>query len=176
MNQNSQKAVNSMNEQLSDDCPICLESIDVSLRKVLTPCGHHFHHECLRRSLAAGHHSECPYCRQNLLNDWLYNNQLIIQITREHYWDLVDEQFGRPLGYGPLIPTQQRVQDIAFYRRFGLPDLWDGEWIDDKLAECRMRFNISPDFVLSYDDLQLIEEKGRHGITPEWTMPNWWSE
>ena len=34
-----------------------------------------------------------------------------------------------------------------------------------------MRFNIPPDFVLSYDDLQLIEERGRHGIIPEWTMP-----
>lgn len=148
MSQNCQKDENSLNEQLPDDCPICLESmIDVSLRQVFTPCGHHFHHECLRRALGA-HQSECPYCRRNLSDDWLYHNQLIIQITREHYWDLVDEQFGTPLGYGPLIPTQQRVQDNAFYRRFGLPDLWDGVWIDDKLAECRMRFNIPPDLSL----------------------------
>ena len=172
MNQKSQKAVHSLNEQFPDDCPICLESmIEVSLRQVFTPCRHRFHHECLRRSLAADRQIECPYCRQNLSDNWLYNNQLIIQITREHYWDLVDDQFGRPFGYGPLIPTQQRIQDNAFHRRCGLPRLWDGEWIEDKLSECRMRFNIPPDFVLSYDDLQLIEERGRHGIIPEWTMP-----
>ena len=70
MDQNSQKAVNSLNEQLPDDCPICLESmIDMTLRQVLTPCGHRFHHECLRRALAAGDQSECAYCRRNLSDD-----------------------------------------------------------------------------------------------------------
>ena len=37
MNQKSQKAVHSLNEQFPDDCPICLESmIEVSLRQVFT--------------------------------------------------------------------------------------------------------------------------------------------
>ena len=168
---------NALNNQSSELCPICLASMgEMSLRQVSTPCQHRFHHECLRRSLSAGHQSECPYCRQNLSDNWLYNNQLIIQITREHYWDMVDDQFGRPLGYGPLIPSQQRIQDNDFYRRFGLPCLWDAEWIEDKLSETRMRFNIPADFVLSIDDLQAIEDLGRRGITPEWNVSNWiWS-
>ena len=127
MNQNNQKAFNTPNNQSPDDCPVCLKSlIGMSLR-VFTPCRHRFHHECLRRSLTASHQGYCPYCRQSLPYNWLYNNLLIIQITREAYWNQVDETFGRPLGYGPVIPTQQRIHDEALYRRFGLPDSWDGE-------------------------------------------------
>ena len=97
-------------------------------------------------------------------------------MSREEYWAKFDEEFGRPIGDGPLIPSQQRVMDAALYRRFGVPGIWDSDWIEDKLPEVRMRFNIPPDIVLYPTDLEKIEQLGRRGLTPEWNISNWiWS-
>ena len=153
------------------ECSICLEAVnELQPKRVCTPCQHQFHLECIRRALAL--QSYCPYCRQVLPYDWLYNNHLVVKLSKEAYWNLVQESFGRP-GYGPLIPSQQRIEDAAMYRRFGTPEIWDPTWIEDRLAETRMRFNIPADFVMSIDDLRAIEERGRHGILPEWVMPDW---
>ena len=154
-------------------CSICLDPL-CSSEQLVTPCGHNFHVKCLFRSLA--NNDLCPYCRQILSHDWLLANRLVIRLSREEYWNQVDQSFGRPIGDGPLIPSQSRSLDNALYRRFGVPRLWDGDWIEDKLLEVRMRFNIPPDILLLVSDLVKIEELGRRGLTPEWSISQWiWS-
>ena len=157
------------------ECSICLEPMNVQTsERLCTPCGHQFHARCLLQSLV--YRMFCPFCRTTLSEDWLFANRLVIRLSREDYWSNVDQDFGRPIGEGPLIPSQQRVRDAELYRRFGTPEIWDPTWIEDRLAETRMRFNIPPDIVLYVSDLQKIEELGRRGITPEWNVSNWiWS-
>lgn len=49
--------------QYNDDCAICRESMDTAKK---LPCGHLFHHSCLRSWLEQ-HHS-CPTCRRSLID------------------------------------------------------------------------------------------------------------
>ena len=155
-------------------CSICLDNL-CPTEWLRTPCGHLFHARCLMQSLVYGR-MFCPYCRTPLSENWLLMNRLIIRMSREEYWAKFDEEFGRPIGDGPLIPSQQRVMDAALYRRFGVPEIWDSVWIEDKLIEIRMRFNIPPDIVLYTTDIEKIERLGRRGLTPEWNISNWiWS-
>ena len=154
-------------------CSICLDNL-CPIEWLRTPCGHLFHARCLMQSLV--YRNWCPYCRQILNEGWLLFNRLVIRLTREEYWNQVDQSFEWPIGDGPLIPSQQRVMDAALYRRFGVPEIWDSDWIEDKICEVRMRFNIPPDIVLYVTDLEKIERLGRRGLTPEWNISNWiWS-
>ena len=41
------------------ECPICLESLAPGPEKVILPCCHHFHHNCLQQHFI----QECPVCR-----------------------------------------------------------------------------------------------------------------
>ena len=45
-----------------NDCPICMEVIDISKNCVTTECGHCFHANCLMKSVAHNGFG-CPYCR-----------------------------------------------------------------------------------------------------------------
>jgi len=45
-----------------NECPICMEVIDVSKKCVTTECGHCFHANCLMTSVAHNGFG-CPYCR-----------------------------------------------------------------------------------------------------------------
>ena len=45
-----------------NDCPICMEVIDISRNCVTTECGHCFHANCLMKSVAHNGFG-CPYCR-----------------------------------------------------------------------------------------------------------------
>lgn len=173
LDRSEQSMASDHEDSVGEICSICLDQL-CSSESLTTPCFHAFHIGCLFRSLA--NNDLCPYCRQTLPRDWLLANRLVIRLTREEYWNQVDQSFGPPNGVGPRIPSQQRIIDAALYRRFGVPRLWDGEWIEDKLLETRMRFNIPPDIILFVSDLQKIEELGRRGLTPEWSVSNWiWS-
>jgi len=43
------------------NCPICLDDM---INRSITPCGHHFHPECIRECLAGN--AQCPICRKPL--------------------------------------------------------------------------------------------------------------
>ena len=173
LDRSEQSMASDHEDSAGEICSICLDQL-CSSEPLVTPCFHAFHIGCLFRSLA--NNDLCPYCRQTLPHDWLLANQLVIRLSREEYWHQVDQEFGRPIGLGPLIPSQQREQDAVFYRRFGVPTIWDSTWIEDRIVECRMRFNIPPDIILYVTDLRKIEELGRRGLTPEWSVSNWiWS-
>jgi len=174
INNNQEQSITGGNDSSEEICSICLDQLSPSA-ELCTPCHHLFHARCLMQSLVYGR-MFCPYCRTPLSENWLLMNRLIIRMSREEYWAKFDEEFGRPIGDGPLIPSQQRVMDAALYRRFGVPEIWDSIWIEDKLSEIRMRFNIPPDIVLYTTDIEKIERLGRRGLTPEWNISNWiWS-
>ena len=44
------------------DCPICFELINTSANCMTTECGHHFHANCLLKSVSMNNHG-CPMCR-----------------------------------------------------------------------------------------------------------------
>ena len=47
--------------QSDDDCPICLDKLNDEKIVLQTNCGHHFHKECLTRSIKTS--EKCPICR-----------------------------------------------------------------------------------------------------------------
>jgi len=50
------------------ECPICMDTIDVSKNCVTTECGHKFHTSCLMRNVSFNGF-ECPYCRTAMAED-----------------------------------------------------------------------------------------------------------
>ncbi|GJS07920.1 RING-H2 finger protein ATL8-like protein [Tanacetum coccineum] len=62
-----------MAEKFSDDCAICLsEFVAGDEVRLLPPCGHCFHVECVDRWI--GLHFTCPSCRQMLLKTMIRCN------------------------------------------------------------------------------------------------------
>lgn len=55
-------AANSKVEETVDECPICLEVVEVRANRVITECGHIFHCKCLVTNIAHNGFA-CPYCR-----------------------------------------------------------------------------------------------------------------
>jgi hypothetical protein len=55
-------AANSKVEEPVDECPICLEVVEVHANRVITECGHIFHCKCLVTNIAHNGFA-CPYCR-----------------------------------------------------------------------------------------------------------------
>jgi hypothetical protein len=50
------------NETIIDECPICLDELDLTKNCIITECGHKFHCSCfMRHSAIQGFN--CPYCR-----------------------------------------------------------------------------------------------------------------
>ncbi len=52
-------------EQQVNECPICMECIELNKNCVTTECGHHFHANCLMTSIAHNGFG-CPYCRTQM--------------------------------------------------------------------------------------------------------------
>jgi hypothetical protein len=55
-------SANSKAEEPIDECPICLEVVEVHANRVITECGHIFHCKCLVTNIAHNGFA-CPYCR-----------------------------------------------------------------------------------------------------------------
>ena len=55
-------------EQQVNECPICMECIELNKNCVTTECGHHFHANCLMTSIAHNGFG-CPYCRTQMANE-----------------------------------------------------------------------------------------------------------
>ena len=55
-------AANSKVEEPVDECPICLEVVELRANRVITECGHIFHCKCLVTNIAHNGFA-CPYCR-----------------------------------------------------------------------------------------------------------------
>lgn len=49
-------------EEPVDECPICLEVVELRANRVITECGHIFHCKCLVTNIAHNGFA-CPYCR-----------------------------------------------------------------------------------------------------------------
>lgn len=50
------------------ECPICMDSIEISTNCVTTECGHCFHTNCLMKSIAHNGFG-CPYCRTKMAEE-----------------------------------------------------------------------------------------------------------
>ena len=166
------------NARLFDDteewCGICLESLGDGF--TTTPCRHDFHFHCLRRYI---NHCEdnqqitCPLCRSLFPHRWLHRTGLQRRISSRQYWRQVEESFGPAPVIGPLIPSHQRRYDVFAGFAAHEPEWWSRQWIIDRQAEMRIRFNIDSSFQLTTDDVRICEATGMLGITPEWSMPSW---
>ena len=54
------------------ECPICMESIDDDVNRVITHCGHVFHCSCLMTNVANNKYQngfKCPYCRSEMASE-----------------------------------------------------------------------------------------------------------
>ena len=148
-------------------CSICIDSCYG--RAFRTPCGHMFHFGCLRRSLQ--HDRRCPLCRQEISAHWMRRRRLLI--SSRVYWSQVEHSFGPIPHYGPLIPSHQRRVDYDAGLIQQVPAWWTRPWIQDRLVELRMRFNVPADIDLTSQDLRTCENNGTIGTKPEWAFPTW---
>ena len=151
-------------------CTICLCRIEKD--HIQTPCGHDFHKSCLEKAyLTTGN---CPNCRQHIPKRWLHTNRIAIRMTSTEYWQHVnDTLLPPPPVIGPMLPGHQRLYDFQCNTSITPPSPWTRLWIQDRIVEMRVRFNIPTDYVLTTVDVQTCEENGIMGITPEWSFPTW---
>ena len=150
-------------------CYICLETLDKD--RITTPCRHAYHKSCLTRLVKE--YQKCACCRQNFPTEWLLENGLR-SLTPEEYWSTFERTFDTFTGIGPLVPHQRRQFDAVHRLSLGVPSFWSSEWIEDKLAEVRMHFDIPTEFILTPFDLVRMENRGRYGIEPIWETPTWY--
>ena len=150
-------------------CTVCLCELENEI--VRTPCGHSYHKSCIEQAyLAIG---SCPNCRQHIPHRWLHRNGIAIRMTSDQYWTHVrDELLPQPPEIGPMLPSHQRWYD-QIHGISDPPSNWTRQWIDDRIVEMRIRFNIPPDMVLDANDVRICENNGIRGIQPEWTIPSW---
>ncbi len=52
----------------NSDCPICFETIECNVNRIITECGHEFHCSCLMKSVTANNFG-CPLCRSALAEE-----------------------------------------------------------------------------------------------------------
>ena len=63
---------------MDDECPICLETLNINPEKLyISPCKHIFHDICVQRLLGAGI-QQCPVCRTK----WKCEPIPIVQIVQ----------------------------------------------------------------------------------------------
>ena len=53
---------------ISNECPICMDTIEGLNNRVVTECGHAFHCSCLMKN-AAHNGFGCPYCRMMMAEE-----------------------------------------------------------------------------------------------------------
>ena len=72
-----------------EECPICMENLDMSKNFATTPCGHKFHFDCLMKSVKTS--KCCPLCRQQLMErkdsdiDSIILETILV-MRRNNYW------------------------------------------------------------------------------------------
>ena len=49
----------------NEECPICMDAIDIRFNYIITECGHKFHCSCLMQNATINGFG-CPYCRQSM--------------------------------------------------------------------------------------------------------------
>lgn len=57
-----------MSTEQVNECPICMDCIELNKNCVTTECGHHFHASCLMTSIAHNGFG-CPYCRAKMADE-----------------------------------------------------------------------------------------------------------
>ena len=174
------------NSQSRMVCAVCLEDLDqgnAECKIAKTPCGHQFHIQCCLQAVLQN--PTCPMCRFEIPNNWLFLERILpirnlrryIQ-TRSHrarYWASVEEKFEEPPLIGPMLPSQQRWYNMDILEETPIRPLpWSPTWIDDRLAEMRIRFQIGAEVVLSESDIIRCENLALRGIFPEWTPVLGW--
>ena len=53
-------------EDLSEECPICLENYVAKDKKVILTCSHEFHKQCVTKWFNTNEENTCPLCRNNI--------------------------------------------------------------------------------------------------------------
>ena len=158
-------------------CAICLAEMTRE-SAVSTPCGHRFHKECIIQAVLQN--PACPYCRAIIPDDWFYTNNLlpIINIRsylstfarRTRYWTQVEDRLEEPPAVGPMLPSHQRWYNMDIAEETSTrPFPWSPTWIQDRLVEMRIRFNIPPEVRLTARDIVRCENRGIRGQFPAWT-------
>ena len=62
-----------------NECPVCLDKIDIEKNYTITDCGHRFHTNCLLKSLE--NNNKCPICREKLREDKKIDVETIVNNT-----------------------------------------------------------------------------------------------
>ena len=146
-------------------CAICLEEIsdtDASTPTVMTPCFHRFHTQCCVQAILQN--PTCPLCRTEFPDNWLFMQKVLpIRHLRRYlrtinhrarYWEKVEEELTEPPCIGPMLPSHQRWYNMDILGETTTrPPIWSPIWIQDRLVEMRIRFNISPDVDLDEGDI-----------------------
>lgn len=55
-------------EEVREECPICMDALDVTKNFAATECGHKFHLSCLMKNVAHNGFG-CPYCRTKMADE-----------------------------------------------------------------------------------------------------------
>ena len=69
----SQLQVYKMSEFNNNECPICMDDIDITKNCITTECGHRFHASCLMTNVSHNGFN-CPYCRTGMAEEIEVNN------------------------------------------------------------------------------------------------------
>lgn len=103
------------------DCSICLDPLNEGVYR--TKCNHHFHRECLSRSLRYDPRKRCPYCR-TMIEDKVESNRCIWKSFNEcKDFDIEILETGVSLGNCEWIfakvYNENKTYDRYFYTMYG---------------------------------------------------------
>jgi len=132
------------------DCPICFEPMTKDVRIAL-PCGHRFHEDCIRRSLASTN-GTCPKCRA--------------VVTNIPY--VPEGRANRTFGNVPLSQQQPQapqapaaILDPTQRRQYILQSMQQIEMLEQRLAQLpdpREMTNITQALHIEHNARQLVTE------------------
>lgn len=75
-----------INNDNTNECPICLLTIDTITNCTITSCGHKFHTSCFTRNVIHNKNADCPCCRQCSIHHNADDEELIDD-TNPHAYD-----------------------------------------------------------------------------------------
>ncbi len=98
-------------ETIVDECPICLDDIDITKNCIITECGHKFHCSCfMRHSAIQGFN--CPYCRSITAEQTVDDDEEDDDYDDEDDYNDDDDDENNEMPYGAM---RRMFREVEYY-------------------------------------------------------------
>lgn len=114
---------------MSDECPICMDSVDKNVNRVITECGHVFHCSCLMQNAICNGFG-CPYCRTEMAKE--------LKPEEDDDEDEEDEEEEYEEEDSIIYDAHEQDNALTSFRMFN--QQLDGEEVEEEVEELEEEF------------------------------------